>query len=374
MPLHLGNMNYGSQVVSRRRRGRTAGVFALFFLGGCTTESPPRTAHDPGSGDSLGISGELLPAGKGPEVTIGILDGEESKVFGEIRDLAVSPDGSVLVLDGQAPDLRWFGPDGRLKGRAGRRGSGPGEFREPFDVTPSGGRQVMVTDGPLRKISIFSLGVDGLRLEEDVSMGRWVDQLCLLDSGYLVLDVDPEENTLLHRLDSNRQTTLSFGELLNELPPEVAATGYQGFGSQNFGKLLCDKTTQMAFFLHGGLPFIRAFDREGREVWRRRLSGHHGTHFSVVEGGWIRQGADPSVGWVDQERALFPWGPDTLAISTLRADYRTGKISYEVRLVQAATGMELTRLIAPMVVAWKDATRFYGFINDPFPQVLIYGR
>ena len=76
-------------------------MVSLCVLGGCTAEAPPRTALDPGSRDTLAFSGELLPAGKVPEVTIGILDGDESQVFGEIRDLAVLPDGSVLVLDGQ---------------------------------------------------------------------------------------------------------------------------------------------------------------------------------------------------------------------------------------------------------------------------------
>src|SRR4051794_16487593 len=47
-----------------------------------------------------------------------------------ITDLAVSRVGTVLVLDGPSKTIFIIDSTGRMMGRAGRRGGGPGEFQE----------------------------------------------------------------------------------------------------------------------------------------------------------------------------------------------------------------------------------------------------
>lgn len=78
-----------------------------------------------------------------PEVTIGVLDGDEVYMFGQLRSLAVGPDGTIFAMDGQIPAVRVYDADGTYRTTLGRDGGGPGEFGQP-----DGGMAVL-SDGRL---------------------------------------------------------------------------------------------------------------------------------------------------------------------------------------------------------------------------------
>jgi hypothetical protein len=59
---------------------------------------------------------------------IGMVEGDDPAVFGQIRSLAADPEGNVYVADGQASEIRVFDRDGGYLRGIGRSGSGPGEF------------------------------------------------------------------------------------------------------------------------------------------------------------------------------------------------------------------------------------------------------
>ncbi|MFW6083942.1 MAG: hypothetical protein ACODAA_01900 [Gemmatimonadota bacterium] len=65
------------------------------------------------------------------EVSIGVLDGAPEYQFGDIRALAVAPDGRMYVLDGHGPVVRMYAPDGSYLQDVGREGEGPGEYKRP---------------------------------------------------------------------------------------------------------------------------------------------------------------------------------------------------------------------------------------------------
>jgi hypothetical protein len=48
------------------------------------------------------------------------------------QDVAITDDGTVLVVDARPTTIKVFNPDGRLARTIGRDGSGPGEFRVAF--------------------------------------------------------------------------------------------------------------------------------------------------------------------------------------------------------------------------------------------------
>jgi sugar lactone lactonase YvrE len=79
------------------------------------------------------------------EVRIGAMDGTGPDVFGSIAGLATDADGRIYVADGQASEIRIFGPDGRHLRTIGREGAGPGEFRQisGMDWDPEGRLWVM---------------------------------------------------------------------------------------------------------------------------------------------------------------------------------------------------------------------------------------
>src|SRR5690606_37595101 len=75
--------------------------------------------------------------------------------FGSIRGIEVDPTGRILVVDGQARQLRIFSPAGEHVQTIGRSGDGPGEFRSPDHVRVARDGRLVVRDQPAR-FSVFS--------------------------------------------------------------------------------------------------------------------------------------------------------------------------------------------------------------------------
>jgi hypothetical protein len=80
---------------------------------------------------TLAGSAWSAPARLEPEVRIGVFEGEDHDMLGDVRSIAVAPDGAIYVMDAQVPALRKYGPDGRFVATFGREGEGPGEYRGP---------------------------------------------------------------------------------------------------------------------------------------------------------------------------------------------------------------------------------------------------
>ena len=111
-------------------------VLAL-ALPACAGEAAPRvevqrdTVGDTIIVRTLAGSEWGTPAHLEPEVRIGVFEGEDHYMLGDVRSIAVAPDGSIYAMDTQVPALRKYGPDGRYIATLGREGEGPGEYRGP---------------------------------------------------------------------------------------------------------------------------------------------------------------------------------------------------------------------------------------------------
>jgi len=90
-----------------------------------------------------------------PVDTIGIELGDSNYVFGLIGTVDFTPDGSLVVLDPARNSFSVFSPDGEFVTRAGRAGSGPGEFLSPADLCVLSTGAVAVSDPRGRMVSIF---------------------------------------------------------------------------------------------------------------------------------------------------------------------------------------------------------------------------
>ena len=78
------------------------------------------------------LSGSVwgAPARLEERMSIGVADGAEELMLGNVRAIALGPDGTIHVLEG-TPSLKQFTPAGAYIRTVGRLGSGPGEYRRP---------------------------------------------------------------------------------------------------------------------------------------------------------------------------------------------------------------------------------------------------
>jgi hypothetical protein len=63
-----------------------------------------------------------------PILEIGVIEGDDPYQFDDIRDVALTPDGHVVVANGGTEEIRVYDPRGRFVQAHGGQGEGPGEF------------------------------------------------------------------------------------------------------------------------------------------------------------------------------------------------------------------------------------------------------
>ena len=90
-----------------------------------------------------------------PEVSIGVLDGDEAYQFYNVADARRRRDGSLAVVD-RSRTIRVFDSLGAHLWTAGGEGDGPGEFRSPHMVREIRGDSLVVWDVAVNRLSVFA--------------------------------------------------------------------------------------------------------------------------------------------------------------------------------------------------------------------------
>ncbi len=89
------------------------------------------------------------------EFRLGVAEGEGPDLFGEIRAVAVDGDGTIVVVDGQANDVRRFSPAGRHQWTVGRAGAGPAEFQAVVGAAFSPAGDLWVVDARNARFTVI---------------------------------------------------------------------------------------------------------------------------------------------------------------------------------------------------------------------------
>ena len=87
---------------------------------------------------------------------IGMLEGPPEYQFEWVAEAQRLDDGTILVADGGASELRFYDASGRHIRSAGRQGEGPGEFRGLGQVWLGAADSIVVYDYQLARASVFS--------------------------------------------------------------------------------------------------------------------------------------------------------------------------------------------------------------------------
>ncbi len=89
------------------------------------------------------------------DLRIGTMEGSGPDLLGEVRWLEIDPAGRIWVLEGQAQEIRIFGPDGSYVKTVGREGGGPGEFAGALHLQLGPDGNMWVVDPENNRVSLF---------------------------------------------------------------------------------------------------------------------------------------------------------------------------------------------------------------------------
>lgn len=89
------------------------------------------------------------------DLRIGTMEGNGPDLLGNVRWMEVDPAGRIWVLEGQAQEIRIFGPDGTYLKTVGREGGGPGEFAGALHIQMGPDGNMWVVDPQNNRVSLF---------------------------------------------------------------------------------------------------------------------------------------------------------------------------------------------------------------------------
>lgn len=96
------------------------------------------------------------------ELSIGVADGAEEYMLGDVADLVLARDGSIYVLDRQVPAVRHYDAQGKFLRTIGRSGQGPGEFRSASGLALTKDGRLLLWDTGNWRINVYSANGDVL--------------------------------------------------------------------------------------------------------------------------------------------------------------------------------------------------------------------
>ena len=135
-------------MVDMRLRAQLALATVLLATASCSSAST-----GPSSLEAAGAWGSTTTV---EELRIGEEFGADEYMFGRVQSIAVGPDDSIYVSDGQARIVRVYDSDGVFVRNVGRPGEGPGEFAYGAGLAVLADGRLLARDST--RLSIFDSG------------------------------------------------------------------------------------------------------------------------------------------------------------------------------------------------------------------------
>ena len=180
---------------------RTLAGTVIAVLTICAAARPLSPQQSVSITDSAGVSivessapawsaGTGWRVGTEPMLTIGDESGDPDYMFEGVSHALRLDDGTIVVVDRRASEIRLFDPAGVFIRSLGGSGEGPGEFRFLQEVWARGDT-ILASDNMQSRISVFELGGDVLetiRVEAAPGMGSRTAETQFADGTVLVLN------------------------------------------------------------------------------------------------------------------------------------------------------------------------------------------
>lgn len=144
-----GAIGSGAERIRSALGAMRVGMVALALAaGGCRDGRAAEADALPPPEERARMRLELTEVARsGPEVELSM-----------VKDVDVDSEGNVYVADWQAKHVFVLGPDLSLQRQVGRRGDGPGEFRQVSSVQVLPGDSLAVFDGTAGRLTVFLPG------------------------------------------------------------------------------------------------------------------------------------------------------------------------------------------------------------------------
>jgi hypothetical protein len=186
--------------------------------------------------------------------------------LGTVTDAAKDAEGRVYILDPTAHRIIVTDAHLRRLGSFGRRGAGPGEFREPVSVGVLSNGRIAVLDRALGRITVLAVrdGGRSLVMQQTINLNINSEAMCVLPGDEFLI-YGFESGGRLHVFDRNGRRRRSFAPPAARLSPMA-----QGLLAR--GKIACDAERDEVLVASRFSPWVELFRvSTGAQIWTERL-------------------------------------------------------------------------------------------------------
>lgn len=307
---------------------------------------------------------------------IGTLDGSPETVLGQIRDVTVTPKGTVLVTDRANRAIRAFDARGTPLFTVGRDGSGPTDLRTPIASWSTGaGSDFAVFDAALG-IKYFQRDSRGtVTLKKVAPLTVAMSAACATGNGIIALAMPSADAGdaahLVRVLDIDGHQIRSFGSGYSSATRLVRTEMSEGqIGCTADGTVLTSMVK---------LPYVVAYDTAGRRMWTLLMNDFQiGRQLERrMPDGRARFGLDPdnpTASFTLQLREISP-GFAIVQVGLMTPQSlkdRTIWSRIDTYLIDTRSGSAAFVSSTLPLIAGVASGRLFAFENDPYPRVLVY--